>query len=307
MGTSNVRAFTGSEDRNLFTSQLLKELDILQDLIDTGVIESNVNRIGAELEIFIIDDNGNPNPIADKILDKLPDCFTSEYSDYIVELNLEPHLVKEGTFNSIKRELQSNLNLVAAMLEKYDSRYLLAGILPSFDTSHLSVDSMTQEKRYGLLHNFVHSLRNEKHETFIQGIDTLDEEDGLNVYGGALASYQMHLQVSPDNAVDMLNISQLITPPLLAIGVNSPLFMERGLWHETRVPLFEQSTDQRDLREKKLDLESRVSFGKGVQLASDNSGEIKAPLDGKIFMPLYQKQGNDGFFIVCAAGDPLEK
>jgi succinylglutamate desuccinylase len=45
---------------------------------------------------------------------------------------------------------------------------------------------------------------------------------------------------------------------------------------------------------------------KGEILASDNNGEIKAPLDGKIFMPLYQKQGNDGFFIVCATDDPLE-
>lgn len=37
---------------------------------------------------------------------------------------------------------------------------------------------------------------------------------------------------------------------------------------------------------------------KGERLAADKNGEILAPTDGHILMPLYQKQGSDGFFIV---------
>ena len=37
---------------------------------------------------------------------------------------------------------------------------------------------------------------------------------------------------------------------------------------------------------------------KGEVLAEDRKGPIKAPLNGNILMPLYQKQGDDGFFIV---------
>jgi succinylglutamate desuccinylase len=33
-------------------------------------------------------------------------------------------------------------------------------------------------------------------------------------------------------------------------------------------------------------------------LATDKNGVIKAPYDCRILMPLYQKQGNDGFFLV---------
>ena len=40
----------------------------------------------------------------------------------------------------------------------------------------------------------------------------------------------------------------------------------------------------------------RVSAGEVI--ASDRNREIVAPLDGLIFMPLYQRSGNDGFFIV---------
>ena len=37
---------------------------------------------------------------------------------------------------------------------------------------------------------------------------------------------------------------------------------------------------------------------KGEWLANDNKGKIIAQTDGYILMPLYQKQGNDGFFII---------
>jgi succinylglutamate desuccinylase len=37
---------------------------------------------------------------------------------------------------------------------------------------------------------------------------------------------------------------------------------------------------------------------KGEQLAKDKNGPIYAESDGYILMPLYQKQGEDGFFII---------
>jgi succinylglutamate desuccinylase len=43
----------------------------------------------------------------------------------------------------------------------------------------------------------------------------------------------------------------------------------------------------------------------GQIIAEDRNGLITAPLDGLIFMPLYQQSGNDGFFIVEEL-DPLQ-
>ncbi|XOV94944.1 MAG: succinylglutamate desuccinylase/aspartoacylase family protein [Bacteroidota bacterium] len=40
------------------------------------------------------------------------------------------------------------------------------------------------------------------------------------------------------------------------------------------------------------------SVHKGQELAIDSKGTIKSPFDGMIFMPLYQPEGDDGFFIV---------
>ncbi len=44
---------------------------------------------------------------------------------------------------------------------------------------------------------------------------------------------------------------------------------------------------------------------KGEVIAEDRNGEIIAPMEGLIFMPLYQRSGNDGFFIVEEL-DPLK-
>jgi succinylglutamate desuccinylase len=37
---------------------------------------------------------------------------------------------------------------------------------------------------------------------------------------------------------------------------------------------------------------------KGDIIASDSNGDIAAPADGHLLMPLYQLQGDEGFFIV---------
>jgi succinylglutamate desuccinylase len=44
----------------------------------------------------------------------------------------------------------------------------------------------------------------------------------------------------------------------------------------------------------------------GDIIAEDRNGPIQTPMDGLIFMPLYQRSGNDGFFIVEEL-DPLRK
>jgi len=41
-----------------------------------------------------------------------------------------------------------------------------------------------------------------------------------------------------------------------------------------------------------------TAIKKGEVLAKDRAGDIHAPMSGRIFMPLYQSSGNDGFFVV---------
>ena len=80
------------------------------------------------------------------------------------------------------------------------------------------------------------------------------------VMEGANTSFQVHLRVDPGDYVDHFNAAQLATAPVLAAAGNSPLFLGRVLWEETRIALFEQAADDRDTpgRERMV---SRVAFG----------------------------------------------
>jgi len=44
--------------------------------------------------------------------------------------------------------------------------------------------------------------------------------------------------------------------------------------------------------------ENFQKVSKGMLLATDNNGEILCPSDGYLLMPLYQKQGDEGFFLI---------
>ncbi len=59
----------------------------------------------------------------------------------------------------------------------------------------------------------------------------------------------------------------------------------------------------RDQFRMEPDLVNFQSVRKNQLLARDQNGEIRSPRPGRILMPLYQAQGDDGFFIV----DPIEK
>src|SRR4029450_557106 len=66
------------------------------------------------------------------------------------------------------------------------------------------------------------------------------------VMEGANTSFQGHLRVDPDDYRRSFNAAQLATAPVLAAAGNSPLFLGKVLWEETRIALFEQAADDRD-------------------------------------------------------------
>jgi hypothetical protein len=74
-------------------------------------------------------------------------------------------------------------------------------------------------------------------------------------------SFQVHFQTSPDEFVNHYNLAQAITAAVLAVAVNSPLLFGHRLWHETRVALFQHSTDERSRPQLARSQPTRVSFG----------------------------------------------
>jgi hypothetical protein len=77
----------------------------------------------------------------------------------------------------------------------------------------------------------------------------------------ACTSTQLHLQVSPDQFADYWNAAQTIAGVQVAVGANSPFLLGKELWRETRIALFQQSTDTRGDELKEQGVRPRVWFG----------------------------------------------
>jgi len=70
----------------------------------------------------------------------------------------------------------------------------------------------------------------------------------------------VHLQVPAREASRYHNASMMLSAPLVALAANSPFVFGRALWHETRIPLFEQAVDCGDAAHPE---HRRVTFGSG--------------------------------------------
>ncbi len=71
----------------------------------------------------------------------------------------------------------------------------------------------------------------------------------------------MHLQVEADEFAHLYNVAQMVTAPVLAAAVNSPVLFAKRLWEETRIALFQQSVDTRSGTVHMRELAPRVRFG----------------------------------------------
>ena len=77
----------------------------------------------------------------------------------------------------------------------------------------------------------------------------------------ACTSTQVHLQVSPEDFAGYWNAAQAIAGVQVAVGANSPYLFGRDLVAESRIPLFEQSTETRSEELKAQGVRPRVWFG----------------------------------------------
>jgi hypothetical protein len=77
-------------------------------------------------------------------------------------------------------------------------------------------------------------------------------------------AFQVHVTTEPREFADLFNAALLLTAPVIAAAANSPTFLGRRLWHETRVALFKQAGDDRPPSpDADMALPPRVNFGNG--------------------------------------------
>jgi CBS domain-containing protein/gamma-glutamyl:cysteine ligase YbdK (ATP-grasp superfamily) len=261
MGEHNVEEI---EERSLqvFVRALLEDLRALEYMIATNQLESGVTRIGAEQEMFLIDKNFRPAPLSSEILNLTHDPrLTTEIARFNLEANLTPLNLAGSCLRQLDQELNEVLSLVSQSAAQFGGNVLLSGILPTLQKSDLTLENLSPSPRYNELNRGVIGQRGGPLSIHIKGLDELQITHDNIMMESCNTSFQVHFQTSAAEFASHYNLAQAITAPVLAAAVNSPLLFGHRLWQETRVALFQHSTDARSRNQLARSHPTRVSFG----------------------------------------------
>ncbi|MEZ5472187.1 MAG: CBS domain-containing protein [Marinicella sp.] len=262
MGEQNISRGGDNEAKRLFTRAVLNDLRALELMIAKGYIESGARRIGAEQEMFITDHDYSPNLTALKILDDIEDKrFTNEIALFNIEANLTPRRFEGKCLSQMEEEIKEVISIAKHHAGNHDSKIILAGILPTLRQLDLTMDSITPVDRYYELNDRLREIRGSDFRMDIRGVDELSVTHDNFMLEAMNTSFQVHFQVSGNEFVNMYNLSQAVTAPLMAVAVNSGLIHHYRLWHESRIAVFQNSIDTRSTTHQKRGAQPRVHFG----------------------------------------------
>ena len=264
MGEHYVEQELDEHKLQVFMKALLDDLRALDYMLDNDLIETGVRRIGAEQEMFLVDENLRPAPVAMQVLEHAGDArLTTEIARFNLEANLTPQRLNGDCFSRMEVELKQVLARARASAIHFGADVLLAGILPTLQKSDLTLENLTPIPRYRQLNDSVVRLRGGPFSIHIKGLDEINIMHDNIMMESCNTSFQLHFQVNPKEFAPQYNLAQAITAPVLAAAVNSPVLFGHRLWQETRLALFQHSTDARSAAEQARSHPTRVSFGDG--------------------------------------------
>jgi CBS domain-containing protein len=263
MGVKDVRLAVDKEELRVFTQALLRDVRALEKMLESGVIESGIRRIGLEQEMFLVDEVHRPAPVAVEALERIDDPrITSEIGRFNLECNSAPLLFGGDCLRRMDEQITALVDIVRDAVIGLGARPVLIGILPTLRKSDLTIDNMVPSSRYYALNEALTRLRGGPYVIYIKGTDELRLTHDSVMLEACNASFQVHFQVGPEEFAKLYNIALAVTAPVLAAAVNSPIMLGRRLWHETRIAVFQQSVDTRQTMPEMRDVSPRVSFGR---------------------------------------------
>lgn len=239
-----------------FGERVQEQLGMLRELLATPGFGRGPVTVGAELELFLIDGRGRPLPRNSQVRDALDDPrVVLELGRYNLEVNLTPIPLAGEPFERIGAEVQETITKVDRAVTGGGA--VPIGILPTLDAEDFTLGAMSDQNRYRALSRGFRRLRL---EPFLVKIEDLELSVEDVILESANTSWQVHMRTPPERFARVFNAAQLAIGPVLAACGNSPFFLGRRLWEETRIALMEEAADDRDVQRRER-RDGRVTFG----------------------------------------------
>ncbi|GAA4474398.1 glutamate-cysteine ligase family protein [Rhodococcus olei] len=270
MGREVTRVVFTRKDRQVFREKVHDCLDALAELLAREQAQPGDPTVGLELELNLVDGNREPAMANESVLAAIADpAYQTELGQFNIEVNVPPRHLDGTNLAELEDQLRNTLNHADERARSGGGRLAMIGILPTLRRRHLDKRWMSPDPRYAALARQILAARGEDIELDITGVPLPGRRDAERLATltdtilpeAACTSTQLHLQVSPREFGAYWNSAQMLAGVQVAMAANSPFFAGLALWHETRLPLFEQATDTRPLELKNQGVRPRVWFG----------------------------------------------
>lgn len=294
MGSEIAKDQFEAEDFENFGARLSRETQLLRQIQQSGGFSGEGPVIGLELEAWLIDHNFFPAPHNQSFLERLDGgSVVAELSRFNIEINTPVEEIAGEGLGRMHAHLSETMRQCASNAHEDVDTVVAIGTLPTLREEDLSIDMITPSNRYAALNREAMRSRGGKPITF--DIECSGGGPGFAatyqhvMAEAATTSLQLHLQLADSKMVAAYNASLLLSAPLVAISANAPFLFGKPLWHETRIPIFEQALAQ------PTELQ-RVTFGSGyakdhlVELLEENLEEYP------VLLPMCDEEKVDADF-----------
>ena len=266
MGEQRVSIVKTQDQMQSFVKSLLDDVKALDYMINNDWFECDIVRIGAEQEMVLVDQKTfKPACINMEALTHMTDWpwVETELAKFNLEINLDPREFSGRAFRDMEDEMASKLSKIEGVVNQLGATIVLTGILPTLRKYDLDMSNLTPKQRYfALMEAINQQLVGSTYELNMVGIDELLIKHDSPLLEAVNTSFQVHLQVSPQQFAPMYNLAQALSAPVMAIAANSPIVFGRRLWHESRIAMFQQALDTRSTHDHMRERSPRVNFGR---------------------------------------------
>jgi hypothetical protein len=250
------------EDRQRYRQKVRSCLDVFAQMLAEARFDSDRRSVGLEIELNLTDDSGDPAFTNARVLERVADPdFVTELGQFNIEINIAPRRLEGRVLTELEEQIRASLNHADERARECNDHMMIVGILPTIGEEHLNADALTANPRYELINQQIFAARGEDLEIVIAGVERLSTFADTIAPEAACTSVQLHQLVDPEDFSRHWNAAQAIAGVQLAIGANSPFFFRKELWRESRIAVFEQSTDTRPEELKAQGVRPRVWFG----------------------------------------------
>jgi len=248
VGVEIHRALFSSEDYERFNARLVEELAFVKHLLNEPHNFSESKRIGYELEACLLDPHNNPAPLNFKILEDIDsDAFGNELAKYDLEINGSVFELTAQTPQNLSDDLRHKWQLLSQSAAKFNTQIGLFGVLPNLRPEHFDRHHyQSSMRRYTLFSKRIFELRQESLQLLFHGEDEIMLERNDVMSEALCTSLQIHFQIPYSQSIEYYHAALIASIVMVGIGANSPLVLGKRAWHESRIPIFEQSVDSRN-------------------------------------------------------------